>query len=191
MSAADLDIGAVELDFGAFFLLVWEKLKVEIVDVDEDIGIDDAGAASAADEVEDGATTASGAVDLIIDVADLDFGEFFIVGLFERVEIGEVDEYDSDCSDALLLLLCFLFASTLACSAYLCAKRAAVEDADDNANSDFVDVVDVAEFGSADVEDADDSFAASKYLAFVDASDGTDGVDDVVVEDAVEDVGEY
>jgi len=52
-------------------------------------------------------------------------------------------------------------------------------------------VEDVAEFGSAAVEDADDSFAASKYLAFVDASDGTDGVDDVVVGDAVEDVGGY
>ena len=63
MSAADLDISAAEFDFDAFFLLVGEKLKVEIVDVDEDIGIDDAGAASAADDVEDGATTASGAVD--------------------------------------------------------------------------------------------------------------------------------
>ena len=63
MSAADLDIGAAEFDFGELLLLVGEKLKVEIVDVDEDIGTDDAGAASAADEVEDGATTASGAVD--------------------------------------------------------------------------------------------------------------------------------
>ena len=114
------------------------------------------------------------------------------MGLFERLEIGEVDESCSDRSDLLLCcFLIFLVASTLARSAYLWAKRAAVEDADDNSDSDFVDVEEVAEVGSAAVEDADDSFAASKYLAFVDASDGTDGVDDVVVEDAVEDAGEY
>ena len=65
-----------------------------------------------------------------------------------------------------------------------------MEDVDDNSNSDFVDVEDAAEVGSAAVEDADDSFAASKYLAFVDASDGTDGVDVVVVEDVERDAGE-
>jgi len=101
------------------------------------------------------------------------------------------EDVDDDEEGFVAFKLCFLIASSLARSAYLWAKRAAVEDADDNCNSDFVDVEDVAEFGSAAVEDADDSFAASKYLAFVDASDGTDGVDDVVVEDAVEDVGEY
>ena len=63
-----------------------------------------------------------------------------------------------------------------------------MKDADDSSNSDFVDVEDVAEVGSAAVETADDSFAASKYLAFVDANDGTGGIDDVVVEGAVEDV---
>jgi len=49
-------------------------------------------------------------------------------------------------------------------------------------------VEDVACWESAD--GADDSFAASKYIAFVDANDGNDGFDDVGVEDAVEGVGE-
>ena len=79
--------------------------RVEIVDVDEDIGTDDASAASAADEVEDGATTASGAVDLDIGVADLDFGELRLVRLFERADFGEVDEDGSDRSCSLILLL--------------------------------------------------------------------------------------
>ena len=169
-------------------------MRAEIGEVGEDIGTGDVGAASAADEVEDGATAASGAVDLDFGVADLDFGELQLVGLIGKVEVGEVDKSRSDRSDLLLCcFLCFLFASTLARSAYLWAKRAAMEDADDNANSDFVDVEDVAEFGSAAVEDADDSFAASKYLAskYLDANDGTGGVDDVVVQGAVEDVGEY
>ena len=152
MSAADLDIGAAELDFDAFSLLVGEKMRAEIGEVGEDIGTGDVGAAGAADEVEDGATTASGAVDLDIDVADLDFGEFFIVGLFERVEIGEVDESRSDRSDLLLCcFLCFLHASNLArCDAVLSILARSDDFSKDNYDSDFVDV----DVGVATDEDA-------------------------------------
>ena len=172
MSAADLDISAAEFDFDAFFLLVGEKLKVEIVEVDEDIanccGAGDSGALVEVDEGAHKLLTAElfGAEKYLLLHSNND-GE----KIAEIDEGGEVDESRSDA--LLLLLLLTLSASNLARSGAIETGGATVEDVDDNSNSDFVDVEDVAEVGSAAVEDADDSFAASKYLTskYLDAND--------------------
>jgi len=82
----------------------------------------------------------------------VEFSDFRLVGLFERVEIDEVDEGRSNRFDLLLCcFLCFLHASNLArCDAVLSILVRSDDFSNDNSDSDFVDV----DVGVATDEDA-------------------------------------